>query len=78
MHGVKPLHVCKGNMHACTIREPRGMKRWTLVEISYDLGTRPALRVGSCSCRYLPSTSCLCRAQRTQASNSSATNGFTR
>src|ERR1700688_3951614 len=44
IHGVKPLHVRKGNMHACTIREPRDTKRWTLVEIDYDLGRRPALR----------------------------------
>jgi len=42
MHGVKPLHVRKGRMHACKIREPRDTKEWTLVEIGYDLGTRPA------------------------------------
>jgi hypothetical protein len=29
-------------MQACKIREPRDTKRWTLVEIGYDLGTRPA------------------------------------
>src|ERR1700682_581993 len=45
VHGVKPLHVRKRNMHAYKIREPRDTKRWTLVEIGYDLGTRPALRV---------------------------------
>src|ERR1700730_10279431 len=44
VYGVKPLHVRKGTMHACKIREPRDTKRWTLVEIGYDLGTRPALR----------------------------------
>ena len=44
VHGVKPLHVRKGKMHACKIREPRDAKRWTLVAIGYDLGTRPALR----------------------------------
>jgi hypothetical protein len=44
MHGVKPLHVRKVKMHACKIRQPRDTKRWTLVEIGYDLGTRPALR----------------------------------
>jgi hypothetical protein len=42
MHRLKPLHVRKGNMHACRIREPRMRKEWTLVEIGYDLGTRPA------------------------------------
>jgi AraC family transcriptional regulator len=42
MHGVKPLHVRKRRMHACKIREPRDTKRWTLVAIGYDLGTRPA------------------------------------
>ena len=44
MHGVKPLHVRKGKMPACKIFEPRDAKRWTLVEIGYDLGMRPALR----------------------------------
>jgi hypothetical protein len=29
-------------MHACKIREPMDTKRWTMVEIDYDLGTRPA------------------------------------
>jgi hypothetical protein len=29
-------------------------------------------------CRYLPPTPCLCKAQRTQASNSSAENGLKR
>jgi hypothetical protein len=42
MHGLKPLHVRKQKMHACKIREPRDTKRWTLVEIGYDLGMRPA------------------------------------
>jgi hypothetical protein len=40
MRGVKPLHVRKGKMHTCRIREPRDAKRWTLVDIGYDLGTR--------------------------------------
>src|ERR1700722_9212212 len=44
VHGVKPLHVCKGNMDACKIREPRDTKTWTLVEIGYDLGARCALQ----------------------------------
>ena len=44
MHGLNPLHVCKGEGHLCKIREPRDVKRWTLVEIGYDLGTRAALR----------------------------------
>src|SRR5712675_2887582 len=44
VHGVKPLHVRKETMHACKIREPRDAKGWTLVEIGYDLGTRPTLR----------------------------------
>jgi hypothetical protein len=39
MHGVEPLHVRKQNMRACKIREPTDTKRWTLVEIGYDLGT---------------------------------------
>src|SRR5260370_2436711 len=33
-------------------------------------------RHGMIPCRYSPPTSCPCRAQRTQASNSSAPNGF--
>src|SRR5260370_36694892 len=44
VYGVKPLHVRKGKMQACRIREPRDAKRWTLVAIGYDLGTRLALR----------------------------------
>jgi hypothetical protein len=39
VHGLKPLHVRKQKMHACKIHEPRDTKRWTLVEIGYDLGT---------------------------------------
>jgi AraC-like DNA-binding protein len=40
--------------------------------------TPAAWRRAHRSYRYSPPTSCLCWAQRTQASNSSATNGFTR
>ena len=39
VHGLKPLHVRKGKMHACKIREPTDTKRQTLVEIGYDFGT---------------------------------------
>jgi hypothetical protein len=42
MHGVKPLHVRKGIMHASKIREPRDTKRCTLVQIGYDFGGKPA------------------------------------
>jgi hypothetical protein len=44
MHGVKPLHVRKGEMHACKIREPRDTKRWTLVETGYYLAVKLAPR----------------------------------
>jgi hypothetical protein len=36
----KPLHMRKGEMHACKIREPRDTKRWTLVGSGYYLGMR--------------------------------------
>jgi hypothetical protein len=42
MHGVKPLHVRKGIMHASKIRQPRDTKRCTLVQIGYDFGGKPA------------------------------------
>src|ERR1700685_2296689 len=43
VHGIKPLHVRKREMHACEICEPKQTKRWTMVEIGYDLGSRPML-----------------------------------
>jgi hypothetical protein len=50
----KPLHMRKGEMYACKIREPRDTKRCTLVGSGYYLGMRLA---ASRSCSLLAAVS---------------------
>jgi AraC family transcriptional regulator len=70
-------HLCK-QFRVVTGETPAAWRRAKRAQDADMTAVAVQAPQSSCSCRYPPPTSCLFTARRTQASNSSAANGFMR